>query len=205
MKTTIYLFRHGQTEWNQQKKMQGWQNSKLTTEGKRQADLLGKKLKQDKADIHVLYVSPSQRAIETAHLINQNLNLEIITDDGFQEINMGNWEGKTYEEIEEKYPEDWQHFWQSPEQFRAENGGETFEELTKRSTESLMNLLSLHKGETIGVISHRITIKCLVAYLLEIPISELADIKPNSLTKLSIENNKIELDILSDITHYTKQ
>lgn len=46
MKTTIYFIRHGQTQWNKEQCMQGWQNSNLTDLGKEQADLLGKKFKK---------------------------------------------------------------------------------------------------------------------------------------------------------------
>lgn len=202
MKTRVFFIRHGQTEWNKEERMQGWQNSSLTATGKNQALLLGEKLKEEKTNMDVLYTSPSLRAVETSYILNQFLSIKICEELGFQEINMGDWEGKTYEEISLKYPEEWQFFWQNPDQFKAENKGETFEELSLRSFESLKKILNENKGKQIGIVSHRITIKSMIASLLKISVAELADIKSNSVTEISILNGVVTLEKYSDVSHY---
>ena len=98
MQTTLYLIRHGQTKWNQEQRMQGWQNSDLTDVGKNQAILLGEKLEKEAIVFDAFYSSPSERALETRGLINQSLRFPEYEASGLQEINMGNWEGKTYDE-----------------------------------------------------------------------------------------------------------
>src|SRR3712207_163192 len=96
--TTIYLTRHGQTEWNLNKRLQGWKNSPLTKLGISQAKALGERLKDTQID--VIYSSPIERAYKTAEIIKGNKDIEIIKHDGLKEFNYGDWEGLTIDEIE---------------------------------------------------------------------------------------------------------
>lgn len=200
MKTTFYLIRHGQTVWNEMKKMQGLKNSDLTESGIKQATLLGEKLANEPIDL--ICTSPSVRAIRTSELVNQQLKVPVIKDDGFQEIDMGLWEGKTYTEIEHKYPKEWDLFWHDPLNFQAENKGETFADLNKRSANSLDEMIKTLPGKHVAIVSHRITIKMMVSNLLDIPLTELEDVLPNSLTKIVVENGKATLIDYSNISHY---
>lgn len=200
MKTTLYLIRHGQTVWNEMKKMQGLKNSDLTERGIEQATLLGEKLATEPIDL--ICTSPSIRAIKTSELVNQQLKVPVIKDDGFQEIDMGLWEGKTYAEIENKYPKEWNLFWHDPLNFQAENNGETFAELNKRSANSLEEMIKSLPGKHVAIVSHRITIKTMVSNLLDIPLTELEDVLPNSLTKIVVEDGKVSLIDYSNISHY---
>ncbi|WP_368668829.1 histidine phosphatase family protein, partial [Acinetobacter baumannii] len=117
-------------------------------------------------------------------------------------MHMGDWEGKTYQEIERACPEEWHRFWQTPLRFKADNKGETFEELSRRSQISIEKIIADHPGESIGIISHRITIKMIVADLLNISIDDLLDVSPNSVTKIVVEKNKAILERYSDTSHY---
>ncbi len=202
MKTTLYLIRHGQTMWNKEKRMQGLKNSDLTKEGVIQATLLGEKLVNNYSNIDLIVTSPSIRACETTSLINCHLKVPVIRDEQLQEIDMGSWEGLTYEEISLLSPMEWQCFWSDSTAFKAFNGGETFSDLTKRSAQAVAKILDEHRGRTVAIVSHRITIKAIVSHLLNIPIDSVEDVLPNSLTKLEIEDGKINLESFSDISHY---
>ncbi|MGX7023501.1 histidine phosphatase family protein [Vagococcus hydrophili] len=203
MKTTIYFIRHGETVWNQMKKMQGLKNSELTDKGVEQATLLGEKLVTEKVDI--ICTSPSIRAVKTSELINRSLNVPVMKDDGFQEIDMGDWEGKTYDEISRKYPEEWELFWHEPLKFKGENHGETFKELGERSTNSINEILEVLEGKTVAIVSHRITIKTMVSEILGKPLNELEDVLPNSLTKIVFDEGKQDVEFYSDISHYNNK
>lgn len=202
MQTTLYLIRHGQTKWNQEKRMQGWQNSDLTDMGKNQAVLLGEKLSNKSIVFDAFYSSPSQRALETRNLINQSLQFPEYESNGFQEINMGNWEGKTYEEIQNLDKLEWQCFWEAPLSFQATNQGETFSDLSLRSRESIQEITELYQGKVVGIVSHRITIKTIVADLLGMSIEKLEDVDPNSMTKITLINEQAILEVYSDTSHY---
>lgn len=102
----IWLVRHGETEWNAQRRLQGQQNSPLTATGRRQAlaiaDLLVRILPRD--PMPVLVASPLGRTIETARPIAAALALEIATDPRIAEIGLGRGEGMTWDEIQAGRP-----------------------------------------------------------------------------------------------------
>ncbi|MEE1541372.1 MAG: histidine phosphatase family protein, partial [Paludibacteraceae bacterium] len=98
--TKIYLCRHGETEWNVVKRMQGQNNSNLTELGVSQAKALGKRLED--IDIDIIYSSSCQRALDTAMHARGNRDLQIIAEDDLREINLGNWEGLLFSEAEER-------------------------------------------------------------------------------------------------------
>ena len=74
---TLYLTRHGETEWNVQKRMQGWQDSPLTEKGRRDAVLLGKRL--ESVEFAAIYTSTSGRTVETAELIRGERFIDVQT------------------------------------------------------------------------------------------------------------------------------
>ena len=115
VKTTVYVTRHGETEWNVAKRMQGRKNSALTENGILQAKQLGERMKD--LSIHAIYSSPSERTLHTAELIKGERDIPIIADEHFYEISMGIWEGQTIDDIERQYPDDIQLFWYEPHLF----------------------------------------------------------------------------------------
>lgn len=129
----IYLVRHGQTEWNRDRRLQGQGNSALTDLGRSQAqlvaDLLARKILEPQA--FRLVSSPLQRARETAEAVAGRLGLAIEFDARLAEIALGEWEGRFYGEVQVECapmlvgttPYDWY--------FRAP-GGESLETMTDR-------------------------------------------------------------------------
>ncbi|WP_412973888.1 histidine phosphatase family protein [Paenibacillus sp. OAS669] len=92
MKTTLYLTRHGETEWNVEGKLQGHKDSPLTNLGKRQAKWLGASLKEIEFD--AIYSSPSPRTYQTAEIIREERKIELSSCDSLKEIGLGSWEGQ---------------------------------------------------------------------------------------------------------------
>lgn len=108
----IFLIRHGQTQWNLQKRMQGSGDSPLTEKGLEQASAIGKFLSNKNIsyrDFEFL-VSPLNRAQHTAKIICQNLGIDfhlIKTENDLREKSFGIWEGKLEEEIIKNYPKEY--------------------------------------------------------------------------------------------------
>ncbi len=102
----LYLARHGQTELNWAGRLQGRMDSPLTELGQMQAHTVGEKLKSAVGDRHVtLYVSPLGRAQETANIVRDYITVsEFKTDQRIAEIDIGEWEGMTMEDIEFTHP-----------------------------------------------------------------------------------------------------
>lgn len=95
---SIYVIRHGQTDWNIQRKIQGKSNIPLNEEGIKQAGIAKENLKNQKIDM--IICSPLDRAKKTAEIINENLKLPLIINEKLSERNFGIYEGRTSDEIE---------------------------------------------------------------------------------------------------------
>ncbi|KOS28212.1 phosphatase [Bacillus anthracis] len=202
MKTTVYVTRHGETEWNVAKRMQGRKNSTLTENGILQAKQLGERMKD--LSIHAIYSSPSERTLHTAELIKGERDIPIIADEHFYEINMGIWEGQTIDDIERQYPDDIQLFWNEPHLFQS-TSGENFEAVHKRVIEGMQLLLEKHKGESILIVSHAAAAKLLVGHFVVIDIEHVWDdpfMHSASLSIIEFEDGKGEVKQFADISHF---
>jgi len=102
----IYLLRHGETEWNTQRRIQGAGDSPLTERGEAQARAIGALLRRciDRPSGFTLVSSPQGRAFHTASIIGAALDLPVATDSRLVEVTLGSWDGLTWEEIASRYP-----------------------------------------------------------------------------------------------------
>ncbi|EKZ0407294.1 histidine phosphatase family protein [Enterococcus faecalis] len=195
----IYLIRHGQTEWNLLNQMQGTMNSNLTSQGKTQAISLGKKL--ESFNFNKIYSSSTARAVETSKLIFPDKFISYSTY--LCEIAMGEWEGKTYSQIQENDPTEWDNFFNAPFNYKPSSGGESFNQLEKRlknfiTTENLFN-----QEGAIAIISHRITLRMFLSILLkEKKLFSDIDLNPTSLSLIEIDNGTCTIKYLNNTSHY---
>jgi probable phosphoglycerate mutase len=116
-KALLYLSRHGQTEWNLEKRLQGRQDSPLTPLGKLQAESLARSLVG--VNLDEIWSSPAPRAKTTAQIIDEHRaqQLGVQTSASLQELDFGPWEGKTKKEIGEFWKAENEKFWHQPEQW----------------------------------------------------------------------------------------
>ncbi|MEX1033033.1 MAG: histidine phosphatase family protein [Cellvibrionaceae bacterium] len=159
--TTIHLVRHGQTDWNLERRIQGQTESMLTPLGEQQAREIAEQLKDEKLDR--AFSSSSQRPRDTANFILEHHDLELETRDELREIFLGPWEGQLYSEIADAHPESHDHFWQDPSRFALE-GAETFHDLQKRALAVFNNIAEENEGKTILIVSHGAFIKALLSH-----------------------------------------
>ncbi|HEA67594.1 MAG TPA: histidine phosphatase family protein [Desulfobacterales bacterium] len=167
--TKIHLIRHGQTEWNISRRVQGHSDSVLTDTGRKQAMDLGKKLSHIKFDI--AYSSSSIRAYETAELILNRTLKEIHKLDSLKEINLGVWEGMRYSDVETEYPDQFKCFFNSPSKFEL-NGGETFHQLQSRAVQSLKTIVEANRDKKIILVSHGMFIRSLLVFIENRPLKD---------------------------------
>lgn len=136
MQQTLYLIRHGETEWNRAKKVQGWNDSPLTELGQSQARSVAGILAAEIADPTdaILYCSPLGRARATAEIIAAELGLDFGLcrfDEDLKELNTGRWDGLTFQEIAAAFPDDLDHFREDSWRNRPP-GGESYAMLSAR-------------------------------------------------------------------------
>ncbi|KAB2440180.1 phosphoserine phosphatase 1 [Bacillus luti] len=205
MKTTVYVTRHGETEWNVARRMQGRQNSALTENGMLQAKQLGDRMKD--LSIHAIYSSPSERTLHTAELIKGDRDIPIIADEHFYEINMGIWEGQTIDDIERQYPDEIQLFWNEPHLFQS-TSGENFEAVYNRVMKGIQLLIEKHKGESILIVSHAAAAKLLVGHFAGIEIANVWDdpfMHSASLSVIEFDDDCGEVKQFADISHFQEK
>tara|TARA_R110002167_G_scaffold144413_3_gene334593 strand:- start:4233 stop:4838 length:606 start_codon:yes stop_codon:yes gene_type:complete len=166
----VHLIRHGQTNWNKEKRVQGHAESTLTLEGKQQAAALAPALKA--YNIAKVYCSSSVRTRETAAILFAEPSLPIEYCDELREIFLGPWEGLLQSEIRELYPEDFAHFWNAPERFKQE-GAELFDAVQQRGLMQLKRILSAHATEDVAIVSHGVLIKSILCALEGRPMAKL--------------------------------
>lgn len=150
----ILLTRHGQTEWNVLKKVQGKVDIELNATGIKQAEETALKLKNTAIDI--IISSPLKRARQTAEIINKEKNLPIIIDDRISERDFGELEGMSAMDF------DFNAFW-SYKQNNKYNKAENIRVFFKRVYDFLDDIKEKYKGKKILIVSHggiSIPIKC---------------------------------------------
>lgn len=163
----LHLIRHGETDWNKERRIQGQSESQLTPLGIQQAQELGQRLSRIGFDR--VYCSSSRRTRQTAEHAFARSDSEIVYLDELREIFLGSWEGRLYEELATTEPESHQHFWQQPHLFRVE-GAEDFYQLQKRAIDAIAGIESsfeaAHADERkIAVVSHGALIKTYLCHV----------------------------------------
>lgn len=141
--TEILLARHGETDWNRERRIQGHTDRPLTDEGRRQAVGLAERLVDDPPD--AVYSSDLVRAHETARIVAERLELEVIVLPELRERDFGTWEGLTDDEILARFP-------------KAHNGpwgdAESREEMLERVREAIGRIATAHPEGRVLVITH---------------------------------------------------
>ncbi|WP_459481957.1 histidine phosphatase family protein [Clostridium saccharoperbutylacetonicum] len=151
MKTTVLLIRHGETEWNTLGKFQGCTDIELSKEGIRQASVLKERIN---GDFDYIYASPLIRAFQTAKIVAENTNKEVIIAPEIREINFGEWEGMTIHEIREKYPEVFKAWRTDKKESFICGGDSSIHNAANRATKCILDIVEKHKGNKIAIVAH---------------------------------------------------
>jgi len=152
----LHLFRHGETDWNRTGRFQGQDESRLTKKGVLQAQNLRKKIKNIK--FNKIYCSPSLRTRQTASHMWPDSSNDIVYMDSLMEINLGPLEGQLYKDVEETDPTSHEYFFHKPHLFNLK-GAETFQNLTIRAINTIMEISIKNREQTVAIVSHGAFIK----------------------------------------------
>lgn len=183
--TTLVLVRHGVTKHTASKAFSGGlggDNPPLTQEGREQVLLTAEWLKPLTPAVDAVVTSPVLRAAETGEILAGTLGARLVEEPGFAEIEFGKWEGLTFAEVAQQYPEEMKAWMGATEV--APPGGESFDAAQVRVLEGLSRVLEEHAGKTVVVTSHVSPIKLIVAHALGTPIGGVfnMELSPASVT-----------------------
>ncbi len=166
----LYFIRHGQTDWNLSGRIQGSRNCKLNETGLQQAAELGEALSEPCYDITRVYSSKQKRAIKTASIICKAIHAEHLPLSGLQEVNFGDWEGLTWQEVKIRYPNEFAA-WRRNSRYTRTPRGESYQDMLERSLKAVSRIISDSSGD-VAVVTHGAVIMGLLAYVYDVPFNE---------------------------------
>lgn len=159
----FYFVRHGETDWNVLKKIQGTTDVPLNETGLRQARELAEKLVKEKYQIERVYSSPQIRAQVTAQTAARALEKECVILQDLAEMDLGLWEGDNWPNIEAVYGEKY-HYWNAHRRYVPTPGGECYNDVLKRVFLALEHIMKRETGNVL-ILSHSAIILSLRCYL----------------------------------------
>jgi probable phosphoglycerate mutase len=154
----VIAVRHGETAWNAQLRIQGHTDIPLNERGQWQAARLATALADE--GVQVVYSSNLLRAHQTAQAVARRCGLTVQHDDGLRERHFGEFEGLTFEEIEQRLPEEALR-WRHREPGFAPGGGETLQDFYARSVAACTALAARHPGQAVLLVAHGGVLDCL--------------------------------------------
>jgi alpha-ribazole phosphatase len=196
----IILIRHGETDWNKEQIFRGRIDVALNEVGLAQAGAVKESLKDVKIDR--IYSSPLSRAFETASVLEENRGLEVEIEKGFIDIDFGKWQGLSHEKVKEEYNNLYE-IWLTEPHNVVFPGGESLEDVRKRSMKALEKVIENHPEETLAIVSHRVINKVLLCAILGLELSHFWYIKQDTcaINKFEYKDGNYYLTLLNDTCH----
>ncbi|WP_031059836.1 bifunctional RNase H/acid phosphatase [Streptomyces sp. NRRL F-5527] len=166
---TFVLLRHGETPLTPQKRFSGSGGSdpSLSGIGREQAERTAAALAR-RGTVQAVVASPLARTRETAGIVAARLGLDVTVEDGLRETDFGAWEGLTFGEVRERYPEDLDAWLASPDA-EPTGGGESFAATAARVAQARDKLLAEYRGRTVLLVTHVTPVKTLIRLALGAP------------------------------------
>jgi broad specificity phosphatase PhoE len=161
--TRLFLTRHGSTEANERKPfvLQGCEiDGPLTELGRQQSAAVGRALRE--FQIHVVYASPLKRAVETATEIARHHALPVHAVPDLRECSVGQWEGQSWEAIQQRNPDGYEAFFADPVS-RPHPGGESYSDVLKRVVPAIRQILDDNVGKNVVVVAHNLVNRVFLA------------------------------------------
>ncbi|MEY4550338.1 MAG: hypothetical protein RL685_6533 [Pseudomonadota bacterium] len=204
--TRLLLVRHGATSRTAEDRFSGDHGVDLSEEGRTQVRALAERLRQ--VQIHAAYASPLERTRETAELLAEPHQLQVTLRDGLREIGHGHWEGLTRAEVEVRFPQEYSS-WEIDPLTYAPEGGESGISVLARALPVLRELVLAHPTDTVLVVSHKATLRLLLASLLGFDprgYRDRLDQAPACLNVVELKDPvRARLMLFNDVSHYARE
>lgn len=203
MATRVFFVRHGATTLSAEDRFAGATDVELSSEGAAQAAALGDRLAHE--SVAAIYCSPLRRTMATAALLARPHALAPLARDGLREIDHGHWEQMRRAEVEAAFPSEYAAWETDPFTF-APKGGESGLAVMARALPVVREAVVAHADKCIVIVSHKATIRLVVASLLGIDARgyrDRLDLSPASLTVLDFRDVvRARLALFNDTSHY---
>ncbi|MFI8260214.1 bifunctional RNase H/acid phosphatase [Streptomyces sp. NPDC085665] len=201
---TFVLLRHGETALTPQKRFSGsgGTDPELSEAGRRQASAVAEALAA-RGTVQAIVSSPLRRCRETAQAVADRLGLTVTVEEGLREVDFGAWEGLTFAEVRERFPDDLQAWLDSPKAAPT-GGGESFAAATRRISATRDRLLAAHAGRTVLLVTHVTPVKILVRLALGAPPEALFKMELSAASLSAVAyyaDGNASVRLLNDTSH----
>jgi alpha-ribazole phosphatase len=168
--TRLLLVRHGEPDESMHGRCYGRLDVPLSAAGLRRAAAVGEALRSN--EIAVVYTSPLQRALDTARAVASAHGLEAIPREALRELDFGELEGRSHEEIASEHPDLYRFWMEDPSTVRFP-GGEALSDLRARVLPEVAGIRERHEGQSVAVVAHGGVVRVVLAEALELPDTAL--------------------------------
>jgi len=192
--TTMYLIRHGQTDWNKDKIFRGRADVPLNAHGRKEARALGRHLKNVR--VTACYASPLSRALETAEAAAAPHSLAVKLDDGIIDIDYGEWQGLSEAQVHRRYAGLFRQWHETPQRVRFP-GGENLASVRRRALASLDRIRIENPDATVFVVAHRVVTKVIMCAALRMTNAAFWRIRQDNCAFNILEHSDEGLSVVS--------
>jgi probable phosphoglycerate mutase len=199
--THIILVRHGQTEWNRIERFRGRADVPLNRTGMTQAEAAGRRLARHPKPAAV-YSSPLSRAVVTARKIAQPHGLTVQLHDGLIDIDYGQWQGLTPEQVGERWPVELDAWYRAPQSVRIPSG-ENLQVVRDRGMATVQALVREHGEVTIVLVAHTVMNRLILLGVLGLGNDRFWRLgqEPCAINRFIIQDGEFTLVSLNDTSH----
>ena len=196
----LILVRHGETDWNQQNRVQGRRDIELNALGRRQAEAVAQALKAE--HVEAIYSSPLKRALETARAVERFHRAEVVPLDDLKELDVGELDGLTFTEMRERHGE-FLKLWREDIAGQIFPGGSCMRDLQNTACASIERIAARHPQGRVVVVSHNFVILSIICRLMEIDLRHMRRLRMQvaGITTLDLDGGATRLVTFNEICH----
>lgn len=202
--TEIWFIRHGETDWNVARRMQGWKDIDLNANGETQAGRLAARIAAEAGHttFGALYSSDLKRAHDTARAVADKLDLRVRIEPGVRERCFGVLEGVELDQIDVQQPEAAES-WKSRDPARPLEGGESLGQFRARVVDAVEALAERHAGERVLVFTHGGVLDIIWRHAQDLPLSAPRDalLLNVSINRVAVDDGRWNIQSWGDVAH----
>ena len=199
--TRIILVRHGETEWNRVERFRGRADVPLNEKGLLQAEATARRL-GSRSPAAAVYSSPLSRAVKTAQAIAERQSLRVQVHKGLVDIDYGDWQGLSAEEVNRRWPELLAAWYQAPHMVRIP-GGESLDELRARCASVVKEIATRHSGSTVVLVAHTVVNRIILLFVLGLDNSRFWHLRQDTcaMNEIEVDGEEFILVSMNDTCH----
>ena len=197
----LILVRHGETDSNKASLALGRADIELNETGRWQAQRLAEALQAE--PIAAVYSSPLRRALDTARAIAERHNLAVEVDEGLIEMDIGEMEGLTFQQVWERYPQFIQAWFGSGGAYQPMPGGESLLDVQERAWRALERICESGDRETVVIVTHNFVLLTILCRVLGLELAEFRRLRHSvaAVSILNVHDGQMMVLRLNDTCH----